>query len=202
MSNHFLVIISLFSTVVAFSGQADKAPSATAKQAAETGSSTHETETSNSRLEIPIISETGTDIGAQLNACIARFSSPTTPGICEIAPGTYSLTTTVKKPQWVSIEGNNAVITIGSASAPGLHTPAIVCANTSTVLYPTQPGTYSRRGIRNLTLIGNGPTNTPYGIWVGGDPSGGILSGDAISASATDFLEEFDNVNVQNFGSQ
>jgi len=202
VNNRFVIIISLFSTVLAFSGQADRAPSATAKQAAEPGNSTLETGAANSRREIPIISETGTDIGAQLNACIARFSSPATPGICEIAPGTYSLTTTVKKPQWVSIEGNNAVITIGSASAPGLHTPAIVCANTSTVLYPTQPGTYSRRGIRNLTLIGNGPTNTPYGIWVGGDPSGGILSGDAISASATDFLEEFDNVHVQNFGSQ
>jgi hypothetical protein len=185
VNNAFAVITFFFSVVVAIYGQAEKGPRGT----------------TNSVNEIPLINRTGHDIGAQLNACIAQFSSPVNPGICEIAPGTYSLTSTVKKPQWVTIEGNNAVITIGSGNAPRLQTPAIVCANT-TVLKPTQPGTYSRRGIRNLTLIGNGPSNTPYGIWVGGDPSGGILSGGAVASSATDFLEEFDNVHVQNFGSQ
>jgi len=150
---------------------------------------------------IPIINATDRDVGAQLNACIAKFS-PDNPGICEIAPGVYSLTSTVKKPQWVTIEGNNAVIRIGTASAPDLQSPAIVCANSNITLHPTQPGTYSRRGIRNITLIGNGPSSTPYGIWIGGDPSGGRLSGGAVSSSASDFLEEFDNVHVQNFGSQ
>jgi hypothetical protein len=132
----------------------------------------------------------GTDIGAQLNTCIATFS-PTNPGICDIATGTYALTTPVIKPQWVTIEGNNAVITVSSLSGP-----PIICASTATLL-PTYPGTYSRRGIRNLTLMGSGPTSTPYGIWLGGDPAGKI-----ISSSATDFLEQFDNVQVQDFGSQ
>ncbi len=202
MNSGFIIITFLFSVVVAIYGQAYGAPGATAQQATAPGNPKPGRGTASSLNEIRVINETGTDIGAQLNACIAQFSSPANPGICEIAPGTYSLTSTVKKPQWVTIEGNNAVITIGSASAPRLHSPAIVCANTSTLLYPTQPGTYSRRGIRNLTLIGNGPSNTPYGIWVGGDPSGGTLSGGAVSSSATDFLEEFDNVHVQNFGTQ
>jgi len=157
--------------------------------------------TASSTNEIPVINATGTDVGKQLNSCIAQFS-PDNPGICEIAPGTYTLTSSVKKPQWVTIEGNNAVIRIGTANAPSLHSPAIVCANASATLRPTQPGTYSRRGIRNLTLIGNGPSNTPYGIWIGGDPSGGKLSDGAVPSSASDFLEEFDNVHVQNFGSQ
>jgi hypothetical protein len=132
----------------------------------------------------------GTDIGAQLNTCIATFS-PTNPGICDITTGTYALTTQVIKPQWVTIEGNNAVITVSSLSGP-----PIICASTTTLL-PTYPGSYSRRGIRNLTLMGSGPASTPYGIWLGGDPAGKI-----ISSSATDFLEQFDNVQVQDFGSQ
>jgi hypothetical protein len=202
VKNGFLVVTFLFSTVGGIHRPLDTEGCVTAQQGTAPGSAELGRGTANPLNEIPVISATGADIGAQLNACIAQFSSPANPGICEIAPGTYSLTSTVKKPQWVSIEGNNAVITIGSTSAPVLQTPAIVCANTSKVLTPTQPGTYSRRGIRNLTLIGNGPSNTPYGIWVGGDPSGGILSGGAVSANATDFLEEFDNVHVQNFGSQ
>jgi len=185
VNSRFVVIIALLSLVVAAYGQGNKLTSSTA----------------NYGNEIPIINATDRDIGAQLNTCIAKFS-PDNPGICEVAPGTYSLTSTVKKPQWVTIEGNNAVIRIGTASAPGLHSPAIVCANSSVTLHPTQPGTYSRRGIRNITLIGNGPSNTPYGIWIGGDPSGGTLSDGAVSSNASDFLEEFDNVHVQNFGSQ
>ena len=206
MKNGFVLIFLLFivasSVVVRFPSRADKASQATAKKAAQAGTAKLGSETGNSSREIPVINVTGSDIGEQLNTCIARFASPATPGLCEIAPGTYWLSSTVKKPQWVTIEGNNAVITIGTPNSPGLHTPAIVCANLSKVLYPAQPGTYSRRGIKNLTLIGNGPSNTPYGIWVGGDPSGGTLSGGAVSLRATDFLEEFDNVHVQNFGSQ
>lgn len=133
----------------------------------------------------------GTEIGAPLNACIANFSTAANPGVCIIAPGNYVLTQTVIKPQWVRIEGNNAVISISS-----LATPAIICATTQT-LFPTIAGTYSRRGIANLTLIGNGPASTPYGIWVGGDPAGVI-----VSAAAADFMEVFDNVHVQNFGAQ
>src|SRR5579863_10546539 len=88
----------------------------------------------------------GTDIGAQLNACISAFS-PTSPGLCTISIGTYALTTKVTKPQWVTIEGNNAVITVAS-----LSTPAIVCV-TTLGLSPAEIGTYSRRGIRNLSLF-------------------------------------------------
>lgn len=131
----------------------------------------------------------GGDIGAQLNNCIALYPTATTPGICMIAPGSYTLTTTVIKPQWVTINGNNAVISINT-----LATPGIICATTQT-LYPTLPGTYSRRGISNLTLIGSGPTATPYGIWIGGDPANTV-----IVSTAEDFLEVFDNVHVQNFG--
>lgn len=199
----FLVIILfLFSTGVGIHGQTDKAPGATPSEGTAARKGNFGTGAASPLNQLPVINATDSDIGAQLNACIGQFSSPATPGICAIAPGNYTLTSTVKKPQWVTIEGNNAVITIGSADAPRLHTPAIVCANTSTVLTPDQPGTYSRRGIRNLTLIGNGPSNTAYGIWVGGDPSGGILSGGAVSSKGTDFLEEFDNVHVQNFGNQ
>jgi hypothetical protein len=133
----------------------------------------------------------GADIGAKVNACIAQFSA-TSPGLCVLNAGTtYTLTTTIIKPQWVAIDGNNSVITVRSLSGP-----AIIAATTIS-LAPTYPGTYSRRGIRNLTLIGNGPSSTPYGIWLGGDPAGVF-----ISPSATDFFEVFDNVHVQNFGTQ
>lgn len=133
----------------------------------------------------------GTDIGAKANTCIAQFS-PTSPGLCALSTNTtYALTTTIVKPQWVTIEGNNAVITVSS-----LSTPAIVAA-TTTSLAPNEAGAYSRRGISNLTLIGNGPSSTPYGIWLGGDPTNTF-----ISSTATDFLEQFDNLHVQNFGSQ
>ncbi|HEV2396673.1 MAG TPA: hypothetical protein VGS27_07015 [Candidatus Sulfotelmatobacter sp.] len=196
--NRAFGLLLLFLVIAGVSGLADKLLRGTANQGSAFGSA----RLGDSTNEIPLITETGTDVGAQLNACIAKFSSPDTPGICEIAPGTYSLTSTVKKPQWVTIEGNNAVIRIGTASDPGLRSPAIVCANASVALRPSQPGTYSRRGIRNLTLIGNGPSDTPYGIWIGGDPSGGNLSGGAVSSKASDFMEEFDNVHVQNFGSQ
>jgi hypothetical protein len=131
------------------------------------------------------------EIGGPLNTCIATFSSAKTPGVCIIAPGNYELTQTVIKPQWVQIEGNNAVISVSS-----LSTPAIICATTQR-LFPTIAGTYARRGIANLTLIGNGPGSTPYGIWLGGDPTGTI-----ISPTAQDFMEVFDNVHVQNFGAQ
>jgi hypothetical protein len=145
----------------------------------------------NCMAQLPADQFPGTDIGAKVNACIAQFS-PTSPGLCVLSAGTtYALATTIVKPQWVTIDGNNSVITVSS-----LSTPAIVAATTAS-LPPTDAGTYSRRGIRNLTLIGNGPSNTPYGIWLGGDPAGVI-----ISSSATDFFEVFDNVHVQNFGTQ
>ena len=201
MNNGFVIITFLLCLVSTRFGPVVQVPGVVAGQGTPLGITRTGGGSANFVAEIPLINDTKSDIGAQLNACIARFSSSANPGICEIAPGTYSLTSTVTKPQWVTIEGNNAVITIGSPNSPSHHSPAIVCANTSR-LYPFQPGTYSRRGIRNLTLIGNGPSNTPYGIWIGGDPSGGILSGGAVSSNATDFLEEFDNVHVQNFGSQ
>ena len=199
--NKALGIFLLFLVLAGIYGAADRAlhPQAAARNMVQNPELGHATP--NPANEIPVITATGADVGEQLNACIARFS-PDNPGICEIAPGNYSLTNTVKKPQWVTIEGNNAVIRVGSGSVPSLHSPAIVCANSSFTLRPTQPGTYSRRGIRNITLIGNGPANTPYGIWIGGDPSGGTLSGGAVSASASDFLDEFENVHVQNFGNQ
>jgi hypothetical protein len=141
--------------------------------------------------QLPADQFPGSDIGAKVNACIAQFS-PTSPGLCVLSAGkTYALTTTIVKPQWVTIDGNNAVITVSSLSKP-----AIITA-TTTSLSPTFPGTYSRRGVRNLTLIGNGPSSTPYGIWLGGDPAGVV-----ISSAATDFFEVFDNVHVQNFGTQ
>lgn len=202
MKSAFLIITFLIAVSGVDFAQTNKVTGGTASEPTAPRSTKLVGGAQNSLNEIPRISATETDIGAQLNACIAQFSSPANPGICEIAPGNYTLTSTVKKPQWVTIEGNDAVITVGSQKAPRLSSPAIVCANTSAVLTPHQPGTYSRRGIRNLTLIGNGPSNTPYGIWVGGDPSGGTLSRGAVSASATDFLEQFDNVQVQNFGNQ
>jgi hypothetical protein len=130
------------------------------------------------------------DIGSQLNACIATYS-PTQPGVCAIVTGTYALTTTVIKPQWVTIEGQNSVITVAS-----LPSPAIIAANTAS-LNPSYPGTYARRGISNLTLIGSGLSNTPYGIWLGGDPTNTV-----ISSSASDFYDVFYNVDVQHFGTQ
>lgn len=201
VKNAVLIIFFLLFTIVAGKGQNGQTARKTTRQGAEPGKPEIATGAAIPSHDIPILNGTDSDIGAQLNACIAQFS-PANPGICELAPGTYSLTSTVKKPQWVTIEGNNAVIRIGTTGNPVLRSPAIVCANATETLRPTQPGTYARRGIRNLTLIGNGPSFTPYGIWIGGDPSGGTLSGGAVSSHASDFLEEFDNVHVQNFGTQ
>jgi hypothetical protein len=132
----------------------------------------------------------GSDIGAWTNACIAQFSA-NQPGICILSTGTYELKTTIVKPQWVTIDGNNSVL-----RASSLTTPAIIAA-TKVALAPSYPGSYARRGIRDLTLLGNGPTNTPYGIWLGGDHKNKF-----IASTAVDFLEQFDNVQVQNFGTQ
>jgi hypothetical protein len=132
----------------------------------------------------------GSDIGAWTNACIAQFS-PNQPGICSLSTGTYELKTTIVKPQWVTIDGNNAVL-----KASSLPTPAIIAA-TKVALAPSYPGSYARRGIRDLTLLGNGPANTPYGIWLGGD-----YKNKFIASTAVDFLEQFDNVQAQNFGTQ
>lgn len=111
--------------------------------------------------------------------------------MCTLSTGTYELKTTIVKPQWVTIDGNNAVIRVGS-----LNMPAIIAA-TKVPLAPTYPGSYARRGIRDLTLIGNGPGKTPFGIWLGGDQRNVF-----IASTAVDFLEQFDNVQVQNFGTQ
>jgi hypothetical protein len=139
----------------------------------------------------------GSDIGEKINACVARFS-PTSPGVCMLSSGqTYVLTTTIVKPQWVTIEGNNSVISVCTGQERCMHPAPAVVAATTIPLIPTYPGTYSRGGIRNLTLIGNGVASTPYGIWLGGDPTGTI-----VSTKATDFLEVFDNVHVQNFANQ
>jgi hypothetical protein len=132
----------------------------------------------------------GSDIGAWTNACIAQFSA-NQPGICILSTGMYELKTTIVKPQWVTIDGSNSVL-----RASSLATPAIIAA-TKVALAPAYPGTYARRGIRDLTLLGNGPTNTPYGIWLGGD-----YNNKFIASTAVDFLEQFDNVQVQNFGTQ
>ncbi|MGB8985199.1 MAG: hypothetical protein WCC37_01075 [Candidatus Sulfotelmatobacter sp.] len=132
----------------------------------------------------------GSDIGAWTNACIAQFSA-NQPGLCILSTGTYELKTTIVKPQWVTIDGNNSVL-----RARSLTTPAIITA-TTVALAPSYPGSYARRGIRDLTLLGNGPTNTPYGIWLGGD-----YKNKFVASTAVDFLEQFDNVQVQNFGTQ
>ena len=88
------------------------------------------------------------EIGGPLNTCIATFPSATTPGVCIIAPGNYELTQTVIKPQWVQIEGNNAVISVSS-----LSTPVIICATTQR-LFPTIVGTYAGRGHREFDVDG------------------------------------------------
>jgi hypothetical protein len=139
----------------------------------------------------------GEDIGEKINACVAHFS-PSSPGVCALTTGqTYVLTTTIVKPQWVTIEGNNSVIKVCTAQPGCTHPAPALIAATTVPLIPTYPGTYSRRGIRNLTLLGNGVVSTPYGIWLGGDPIGSF-----VPAKAADFLETFENVQVQNFGNQ
>ena len=132
----------------------------------------------------------GGDIGAQLNNCIAEFSA-TSPGICAISTGTYALTTTVVKPQWVTIDGQNSVITVASLNAPAI----IAATPLGSGISPGWSGSYARRGIRNLTLMGNGPTNTPYGLWLGGDANNSF-----ISSSAFSYGEVFDNLHVKGFG--
>jgi len=135
----------------------------------------------------------GHDIGPALNSAIAQFAAtPTTPGTILITTGSYALSETVSQPHWVTIDGQNSVINVSSLSVP-----AIVCGEAKTDLpdiSPLQVTSYAQGGVRNLTLFGGG-TLTPYGIWLGPDPSGTNAP-----SNITDYLEVFQNVHVQNFG--
>ena len=125
-----------------------------------------------------------TDIAPAVNAAISSLGS--SPGTILITTGTCNWSKAVQKPHWITIDGQNSVINVTSATA------AIVCGETSDS-NPFVPQTYTQGGVRNVTLIGSG-TSTPYGIWLGADPAG-------VNAPTAfvDFLETFYDVHVQNF---
>ncbi len=127
--------------------------------------------------------KSGADIAPAVSAAINSLGS--SPGTILITTGTCNWSTAVKKPHWITIDGQNSVINVTSPTA------AIVCGETS--LPPAAPETYAQGGIRNITLIGNGQSKS-VGIWLGADPTGNYAP-----TAFLDTMETFYNVHVQNF---
>ncbi|MBB5328539.1 hypothetical protein [Tunturiibacter gelidoferens] len=127
----------------------------------------------------------GSDIGAQVNNAIHALPVPC--GKITVAPGNYSLSTKIQKPRCVVLDFNGSTLTSTITSGASISTGSN---------FGTDTTIYAWGSIKNLKLYGPGLIAGTVGIWLGGDRNGVYAP-----TGNNDFLDSYENINIENFES-